>query len=115
MHTLFNVYVPSPESNLLALGIAGRSAIVASPQQRDPQNPVVYYEGNLLGASNLNRFVERLLHAAGRASVRYPTTAMMAVPRDQLTRVGTYDLEAQALEVSDRPALLAGLDGEGLA
>lgn len=111
----FNVYVPSDDSTLIAMGIRPRSAIVASQEQRYPDNPVIYYEGNLIGADNLHRFTERLSCAAGRASVQYPTTALARVPLADLTLVGTYDLKNHVLSVTDEHALAAWLDGEALA
>jgi hypothetical protein len=41
--------------------------------------PVIYYEGNLYGASNLESFDERIVCAAGRAHKRYPTVARCGV------------------------------------
>lgn len=43
------------------------------------REPIIYYEGNLYGASNLESYDERIKCAAGRAYTRYPTVAMSGV------------------------------------
>ncbi len=110
----YTVFIPSAKGAAQPLGIAPRSAIVAA-NRGEEDRAIVYYEGNLFGAANLKRYTERLSVAAGRASKRYPTVAMMALTTDLLTPVGTYDLATHTFVPTDLPALQAWLDGEVLA
>jgi hypothetical protein len=75
----------------------------------------VYYEGNRYGAENMKLFEERVKHAAGRLSVKYPTVARGLYPPDQFDVVGTYefspDWRESRLEVTDEATLTAWLGG----
>jgi len=113
---LFNVYVlAAAASDLTKFSIAKRSAIVASVNQRELEHTLIYYEGNIYGASNLQHYTERLSCAAGRAAHHYPTMAMEQVPSTDLTLVGTYDLDSHQFKVTDQPSLDSWLDGETVA
>lgn len=82
------IFVPAPGEDL---GIAPGSAIVAAIDQASEDRVLVYYEGNLFGACNLRRFVERVLHAADRQVARYPTIAKASFPRSVLIEVAAFD------------------------
>ena len=116
-HRYYQVFVPKDFDR--ALGIKPGSAMV-SPQDLfeaanvpGKQSPflTVDYEGNLFGAENLQRFVERVHHAAGRADVRYPTVARAGFDPEALVPVGRYDLQEGLLTVTDEASLKAWLGG----
>jgi len=82
------IYVPKDANDL---GIAPGSGIVGNVEQQYPDRILVYYEGNVYDAENMRRFAERVYNAADRQVARYPTSAMMAVRRDELIEVGRFD------------------------
>lgn len=102
----YDVYVPA-EGQLET--IAPGSAIVGNPTEaelHDGRRLVqIYYEGNLYGASNLDTYEGRLLIAADRLSVHYPTIAQRLVPSEDLICVGTWCHETKTLDVEE-PELL---------
>lgn len=105
---LFDLWVP--RTGLLDL--APRSALVSSQDQTGPQRRC-YFEGNLYGASNMTRYAERVMHAAGRAVQRYPTVAFGFYDVAQLQPVGTYDSRSRRIvSLSDTDALAAYLSPE---
>lgn len=65
----------------------------------------VYFEGNLYGAVNLERFEDRVLVAADRLVTRYPTTAMMSIALTDVEVVGTCYLR-DGLVLIGRPELV---------
>jgi len=79
------IVVPTAHSRWAKM-IAKASAIVAF--KNDAENLVVYYEGNLYGASNLHRFEDRASVAYGRMTQRAPTIAMAMVPAGEFIVVG---------------------------
>jgi hypothetical protein len=62
----FPVYIPSGTVEELSHVIHG-SAIVGFPSEVDASMIHVYYEGNRYASPDLNRFADRVKHAAGRA------------------------------------------------
>jgi hypothetical protein len=82
------LFIPAKGSNL---GIAPSSAIIAAVDQCGPDRVLIHFEGNLYGAENLKTYESRIRQASGRQVERYPTTAKMAVAREQLVEVGRYD------------------------
>ena len=83
-----------------------------------PDKLLVYYEGNRLGASNLNTLEERTLHAYGRMTKKYPTVAMAMMDRNDFEVIGTIspdrfevDMKSTALQawVNHDPKLLESL------
>lgn len=66
--------------------IAPRSGIVMRPAPHDAPYSVLYYEGNLHGAVNLNKWQERVMCAAGRLFTNYPTIAKSMLPAEQVKR-----------------------------
>lgn len=99
------VYVPHAETGAY-LRIRAGSAIVGRP---DGSGFVLCdLEGNLYGAKNLSNYAERLLQAASRQLVRYPTVARRAIPVGDLIEVGRYDYETRCFTpISDRTAQAA--------
>lgn len=82
------------------------SAIVAYRLLSDLSLVQTYYEGNMLGASNLNSFEERALTAYGRMSHSYPTRASMQLSKDDFEVVGEITPEGMDIDRS-HPALQA--------
>src|SRR5258708_19266170 len=64
-----NLYIPHPESRLCT-ELAHGSAIVGLPQESGGVR--VYYEGNVIGAVNLDRYRDKAAQAASRMLHNYP-------------------------------------------
>jgi hypothetical protein len=104
---LLNVFIPKPDRKTTQ-GIAAKSAIVGAPTPDETDSVIVYYEGNLNGAVNLNEYYEKLLCAAGRLKQRYPTVAMRMIPLADLHPVATYETETWSIvDVTDADALIS--------
>lgn len=88
-----DVYVPAAG----AMGIKPGSGIVGQPIQDGKVE--IYYEGNLMGASNLQNYAERCYCAAGRMKARYPTVAHMVVDTGAVVRIGSLDLRTGAVNL----------------
>lgn len=97
------IYVPKEATDL---GIVPGSGIVGNVVQQYPDRVLIYYEGNVYGAENMRRFVERVYNAADRQVARYPTSAMMAVRRDELIEVGRFDHGQMRVTAITNPAEL---------
>lgn len=83
-----NIFIPRPEWEAeVSLSIAPRSGIVG--YECEPGKLLLYYEGNLYGASNLKRWEERVHQAYGRLVQRYPTVAKMVDEAHKYQCVGT--------------------------
>lgn len=95
----FSVFVPLKGTYLSDLVAAG-SAIIKARSIGD-NRVLVYYEGNVYGAENINRFEDKCMVAAGRAKDRYPTTAMTATALSELIDIGIYDLESNTFELDE--------------
>lgn len=78
------IYVPV--SAELQAAIEPKSGIVGI--NKNDGNVLIYYEGNLHGASNLETYEERVKCAAGRMFTRYPTSAMRNANEADLMKVG---------------------------
>lgn len=99
------VYVPRAETGAHR-EIRTGSAIVGRPNGSG--FVLCDFEGNLYGAENLHDYTERMLHAASRQLVRYPTVARRAIPVGDLIEVGRYDYETRCFTpISDRAAQAA--------
>jgi hypothetical protein len=102
------LYVPHPESRL-CIELARGSAIVGQPCA--PGRIRIYYEGNVVGAVNLNRFRDRAVQAAARMlhnyPVGYPTRARQEVDEREVVKVGTIDTDGYRLHISAPPDELA--------
>ncbi len=106
IHT-FNLHVPAHPGSLISRTIAKGSAIVSNsdmPHQNGLRGFLIYYEGNIYGAANMTRFVERALSAAGRMRERYPTAAMMRAAAADLKQIGTFHYPSSTLSICDGEA-----------
>jgi len=103
-----DVFVPHPESRLCS-ELARGSAIVGQSSGRGRIR--IYYEGNLVGAVNLNRFRDRVVQAAARMLHNYPdgypTRAREDVDAREVIKVGSIDTDGYRLHLSAAPADLA--------
>lgn len=93
------------------LGIAARSAIVAVAEGAWLR---LDYEGAVHGQSNLGAFAERLVVAAGRSVVDYPTVARRLARPDEVRAVGTYDPWRHVVVAVTDAAALEAWAGEGV-
>src|ERR1700682_6158141 len=100
-----SVYVPHPESRLcteLAHGSAIVGLQLASGEIR------VYYEGNVIGASNLELYRAKAAQAASRMlhnyPTGYPTRAREDVDPRELIEVGSVESLTGRLEIAEKGA-----------
>lgn len=102
------LYVPHPESRL-STDLARGSAIVGLPLATGKIR--IYYEGNLIGAENLERYRNKAIQAAGRMLHRYPagypTRAREDVDPREVVEVGAIDAKTYRIEISARPTDLS--------
>jgi len=95
------LYVPHPESSL-CIRLAPGSAIVGLPLATGEIR--IYFEGNVIGASNLELYRARAAQAAGRMlhnyPTGYPTRAREDVDPRELVDVGTFDPLTDRLEIT---------------
>lgn len=95
------LYVPHPESKLCTQLAVG-SAIVGLPLA--PGLIRIYFEGNVIGASNLGLYRARAAQAAGRMlhnyPTGYPTRAREDVDPRELVEVGTIESGTGRLEIT---------------
>lgn len=61
----------------------------------------VSYEGNRYGAVNLQKWEERVMHAADRLATGYPTIARGVFPEDQFEAVGVIDKRSGHWVITD--------------
>lgn len=101
------VYVPV-SGHPASAGILPGSGIVGTPQAGG--RILADYEGNRFGGDSLVVYADRVHHAAGRHTSRYPTVARSLVPADSLREVGWWDQDTGlvAPHGPDEAALLAG-------
>lgn len=97
------VFVPRDGAVSMAHVVRG-SAIVGKPSKLEDY-VIVYYEGNIYGSSNMQRFEDRLFHAWSRMHYSYPTVAMAHIPAADLVQVGDFDPTMKRLTVTDQDAL----------
>ncbi len=99
-----SLYIPHPESRLCTELVRG-SAIVGLPL--DTGLTRIYYEGNLIGAQNLNRYRDKAIQAASRMLHRYPegypTRARVDVDPREVVEVGSIDAKSYRIDFSARP------------
>ncbi len=97
------LYVPHPESRLCT-ELAHGSAIVGLPLAHGEIR--IYFEGNVIGASNLELYRARAAQAAGRMlhnyPAGYPTRAREDVDPRELVEVGTIEVLTGRLEITAR-------------
>ena len=106
----YTLFVPNNAPGTVPTHIHAGSAIVGYDNMVSGYSEVDY-EGN----SHI-RFDERIVHAAGRRHVRYPTVARTMIPRPRLLPVGTVDrcpIRGWIItEISDMPRLAAWVGQE---
>lgn len=88
-----SVYVPSHAGTLIdqGSGVVGSPAHKFMPMLPDDGRITADYEGNRFGASNIKTYADRVLHAAGRHTQKYPTVARSTLSTEDLTEVGSFD------------------------
>jgi hypothetical protein len=95
------LYVPHPESRLCR-ELAKGSAIVGMPI--DSGSIRIYYEGNVIGASNLTSYRAKAMQAALRMIHRYPagypTRARQDVDPREVIEIGTLEPSTGRLKVT---------------
>ena len=95
------IYIPHPESRLCT-ELAKGSAIVGLPVGQGAIR--IYYEGNVVGASNLELYRARAAQAASRMLHNYPngypTRAREDVDPRELIEVGTIESRTGRLEIT---------------
>lgn len=95
------LYVPHPESRLCT-ELAKGSAIVGLPLAQGAIR--IYYEGNVVGASNLEMYRARAAQAASRMlhnyPTGYPTRAREDVDPREVIEVGTIESRTGRLEIT---------------
>lgn len=100
------IYCPKPDSPM-AKTLKPGSAIVGDPDKITEGRAHIYYEGNVYGAENMRQYTERLLHAGGRLTTKYPTVAQAFIPLDELDEVGVYNTDSKTTLISEPEILLA--------
>jgi len=99
-----NLYVPHPESRLCT-ELAHGSAIVGLPLASGGIR--IYYEGNVIGAVNLDRYRDKAAQAAGRMlheyPAGYPTRARDDVDSREVVEIGKIEPAVGRLEITSRP------------
>lgn len=103
---VIDVFIPAISDPLRAV-IEPGSGIVGTTEG---ERTIIDYEGNLYGAQNIVTWADRVMIAAGRHSVRYPTVARSWVKPEALIRVASYEyrkwapaIELEALEYGPEP------------
>jgi hypothetical protein len=100
-----DVYVLS-ETHRELYNILPKTALVSNPSLRhNLVLQLVYFEGNMYGALNLGRYIERVSCAWGRMANKYPTAAMIAIARDHLIKVGEFESNTKTLRIDNADAL----------
>jgi hypothetical protein len=102
------LYIPHPESRLCEQ-LAHGSAIVGLPSGHGHVR--IYFEGNVIGAENLNRYRDKAIQAAGRMvhnyPAGYPTRAREDVDVREIIDIGTIEVSTSKIQISASPADLA--------
>lgn len=77
-------------------GIApGSGVVTGGDREGTPLGHMrVWFEGNLNGAVNLQRWADRVHNAADRMLTNYPTTAVLEASGDHFRALGFYDPES---------------------
>ena len=113
--TTIDILVLRPGSSLARM-ILPASAIVGSVA--GDGRYVIDFEGNLTGMDNMRTYAQRLLHAAGRHSTRYPTIARESLSFDEAIRqtavVGHYDATRFVVQRVTDPDALSVWAGESI-
>ena len=100
-------YVPSAEpSTVLPPRVVPGSAIVGpfAEAAEGAAEREIYYEGNVIGASTIVTYADRVRVAADALVHRFPTTAKARVPAAELLEVAWFAYESSGLYVLADPA-----------
>lgn len=92
MDELLKVYVPAVDSRIRAT-IRKGSGIVGTIEAPPGEGGrlVLDFEGNLYRAENIKTYADRVLHAAGRHTQRYPTVARISARLADVVCIGYWD------------------------
>jgi hypothetical protein len=85
---LIPVWIPQTPLTPATSDLGPGTAIVTDDSREPAERVLAWFEGNLYGASNLERFADRAWHAAGRMQADYPTVAVRALQTSDLLLVG---------------------------
>ena len=103
-----SLYLPHPESRLCR-ELAHGSAIVGLPLADGEIR--IYYEGNVIGASNLELYRAKAAQAANRMlhnyPAGYPTRAREDVDAREVVEVGTIETVTGRLDITARANVLS--------
>lgn len=103
-----------PRKGTLAASMFDRASAVVTDGNVVEGKILVWYEGNRHGACNLNTFYERILSAAGRLAVSYPTTAKAMLPREDFVEAAVFSMDRLAFSEVAEPGVLAEWAGEAM-
>lgn len=96
-----SLYLPHPESRLCT-ELAHGTAIVGLPLSSGAVR--IFYEGNVIGAVNLQRYQAKAHQAAGRMlhefPAGYPTRAREDVDPREVVQIGTIEARTGRLEIT---------------
>ena len=84
----FIVLKPKPGTNADRTIVKDSGVVGIGSIEGTPPGYLVSYEGNLYGAVNLNKWEERVMHAADRLATGYPTVARGEFPQSDFEVVG---------------------------
>lgn len=90
----------------VAIMIDPGSGIVACAMANMPDKLLVYYEGNRMGACNMNTLEDRTMNAYGRMAKNYPTVAMAMMDASDFEVIGRISPDGFDVDVSN-PSLKA--------
>jgi hypothetical protein len=96
------ILIPKPDAHVSPLPGSG---IVGSHSDREPNLIKLDYEGNKYGAYGLDRYWQRLFHAAARHLENYPTVAReyhADGPNFPFLVVGTFDYNRAVADIRAR-------------
>src|SRR4051794_30288960 len=101
MMKTYVVLVPRPGTRAASVIDSGSGVVAATPhggltrpadyyEKLRQSDVLAYYEGNRYGVANMQKFEERVLHAAGRLDKHYPTIARGSFSMADFDVVGTF-------------------------
>src|SRR5262245_35255897 len=92
MQRVYDVFVPTRDISSRAwLGHVRRGSGIVGQYDGGAERVLLHFEGNLYDAFNIVTYADRVIHAAGRLLMDYPTVAKAKVPPAMIVRVGTFD------------------------
>jgi hypothetical protein len=97
------VYIPREGTSARA-AVAEHAGVVGTPLESG--RVLLDYEANFYDAANIRTFADKVHHAAGRHTARYPTRARTEVDATSVIEIGTYEGGSITIYPEER-ALLA--------